>query len=77
MSFTISITPAQHGWTLQGDTLEAGMMFLSGAAAESAARTLALSYARVGRETEIRIFLRDGSLAGRFVCGPQTIAGGS
>ena len=72
MAFTISITAAQDGWSLQGDTIEYGMMFLSGAAAETAARALAESYAAVGRPTEIEVFLRDGTLAGRYVTAPRS-----
>ena len=71
MNFTISIKAAQHGWSVQGDTLENGMMFLSGAEAEAAARLLAQRYSDAGRPTEIEVFLRDGSLAGRYVSVPD------
>lgn len=71
VSFTISIKAAQDGWSVQGDTIENGMMFLSGANAEAAARLLAQRYSDVGRYTEIEVFLRDGSLAGRFVAVPD------
>jgi hypothetical protein len=71
MSFTISIRAAQAGWSVQGDTLENGMMFLSGAEAESAARALAQRYSDVGQPTEIEVYLRDGSLAGRYVSVPE------
>lgn len=71
MNITISITAAQDGWRVQGDTLENGMMFLSGAEAEIAARRLAERYCAVGRPTEIEVFLRDGSLAGRYVSVPD------
>lgn len=47
------------------------MLFLSGAEAEGAARSLAKRYAEVGQSTEIQIFLRDGSLAGRHVGVPE------
>jgi hypothetical protein len=43
------------------------MMFLSGAKAEAAARRLAATLARNGENSEIRIFLRDGRLAGRVI----------
>jgi hypothetical protein len=71
MNFTISIKAAQHGWSVQGDTLENGMMFLSGADAEIAARSLAQRYSDAGQPTEIEVFLRDGSLAGRYVSVPD------
>jgi hypothetical protein len=71
MSFTISIRAAQDGWSVQGDTFENGMMFLSGAEAELAALSLAQRYSDVGQPTEIAVFLRDGSLAGRYVSVPD------
>jgi hypothetical protein len=67
MNLTISVRPLDDGWSVQGDTFENGMVFRSGAEAEEAARSLAERYADVGRSTEIRVFLRDGSLAGRYV----------
>ena len=70
MSLMISITAVQDGWSVQGDTVENGMMFLSGAEAEIAARALAQRYSDAGRPTEIEVFLRDGSLAGRYVAVP-------
>jgi hypothetical protein len=71
MNLTISIRAAQDGWSVQGDTVENGMMFLSGADAEIAARSLAQRYSDVGQPTEIEVFLRDGSLAGRYVSVPD------
>jgi hypothetical protein len=71
MTFTICIRAAQDGWSVQGDTLENGMMFLSGAEAEMAARSLARRYSDAGQPTEIEVFLRDGSLAGRYVSVPD------
>ncbi len=71
MGLVISITAAQAGWRVQGDTLENGMMFLGGAEAEAAARSLAQRYADAGQTTEIEVFLRDGTLAGRYVSVPD------
>lgn len=71
MSLMIRITAAQDGWRVEGDTLENGMMFLSGAEAEHAARALAQRYSDAGRPTEIEVFLRDGALAGRYVSVPD------
>ena len=70
MGLIISITAAQSGWRVQGDTVENGMMFLSGAEAEHAARALARRYSDAGQPTEIEVFLRDGTLAGRYVSVP-------
>jgi hypothetical protein len=44
------------------------MLFFSGAKAESAARRMGRTIAKGGETAEISIFLRDGSLAARFVC---------
>jgi len=71
MRLTISITAEQDGWRVQGDTLENGMMFLSGAEAENAARLIARRYSNAGQPTEVEVFLRDGSLAGRYVSVPD------
>lgn len=71
MSLTICITAAQDGWRVEGDTVENGMMFLSGAEAETAARRLAQRYSDAGQPTEIEVFLRDGSLAGRYMSVPD------
>ncbi len=71
MRMTIFIRAEQDGWSVQGDTLENGMMFLSGAEAEIAARSLAQRYSDVGQPMEIEVFLRDGSLAGRYVSAPD------
>jgi acetylornithine/succinyldiaminopimelate/putrescine aminotransferase len=78
MGLTISITAAQAGWRVQGDTLENGMMFLSGAEAENAAVQLAQRYADAGQATEIEVYLRNGALAGRYVSVPdlQGLGGG-
>jgi hypothetical protein len=64
----ISVTPVGEGWTVRADPFDNEMMFLSGAKAESAARRMGGAWSKGGMTAEIRIFLRDGSLAGRFVC---------
>ena len=51
---------------------EAEQRFQSGATAEAIARQLGQAIARGGRPAEVRIFLRDGSLAGRFLCPPAS-----
>lgn len=67
----ISVTPAMGGgWTVRHEGDIEPTLFLSGAKAEDAARRLAEAMADAGQPTEIRIILRDGSLAGRFICTP-------
>ena len=69
MNRIISVQPFGDGWSVRSDAFDSEMMFLSGAKAEAAARRLAATLARNGENSEIRIFLRDGQLAGRFVRG--------
>ena len=63
MTYAITVSPAQPGWVVSGGVLEADLTFLSGAKAETAARDLAERMAQEGQTTEVRFFLRDGSLA--------------
>lgn len=67
MNRIISVQPFGDGWSLRADAFDSEMMFLSGAKAEAAARRLADKFARGGETAEIRIYLRDGQLAGSFV----------
>ena len=67
MTQLISVQPIGEGWSMRSDAFDSEMMFLSGAKAEAAARRLAETLARNGQSAEIRIFLRDGRLAGRVV----------
>jgi len=64
MNRIISVQPLGDGWSLQSDAFDSEMMFLSGAKAEAAARRLADTLAKNGESSEIRIFARDGRLAG-------------
>ena len=77
MSRVISVKPFGDGWSVQSDAFDSEMMFLSGAKAEAAARRLAGKLAKGGESSEIRIFLRDGALAGRFAvpANPMAMAG--
>ena len=52
--------------------VENAQVFASGAKAEDAARFLGARLADAGRQTEIRVYLRGGHLAGRFVCAAAT-----
>jgi hypothetical protein len=67
----ISVNPVSAGWTVRSEPFANDMLFLSGAKAESAARRMARTIADGGDTADMRIFLRDGSLAARFVCPPQ------
>jgi hypothetical protein len=67
MTRIIAVQPFGDGWSVRSDVFDSEMMFLSGAKAEAAARRLADKLARSGQSAEIRIFLRDGQLAGSFV----------
>ena len=71
MVHVISVQAALGGWAVTSDATDNEMMFLSGAKAELAARRLGEKLAADGRTAEIRIFLRDGSQAARFICTPR------
>jgi hypothetical protein len=64
----IIVKPTPGGWRVECEGRRHGQSFQSGATAEAAARQLGDAIARGGQAAEIRIFLRDGSLAGRFAC---------
>jgi hypothetical protein len=67
----VSVIPLSGGWAVSNKALAAPMVFFSGAKAEAAARRLGETIARRGETAEIRIYLRDGTIAGRFVCAPM------
>ncbi|HEX4184014.1 MAG TPA: hypothetical protein VHY34_12225 [Caulobacteraceae bacterium] len=67
----IRVTPSADGWTVRSDAVDHEMFFRSGASAEAAARALGERMAGTGANVEIEIFLRDGSLAGRFAYPPD------
>jgi hypothetical protein len=69
MTYAITVSPAEPGWVVRGETLENEMQFMSGAKAEIAARSLATRMAQGGLTTEIQIYLRDGTLAQRVQYG--------
>jgi len=70
MSVLISVTPEGEGWSVRSDALEGDLAFAQGGRAETAARNLAARHAAEGRPAEVRIFLRDGALAGRYLHEP-------
>ena len=70
MTRQIDVRPAAAGWAVHLDDGGA-LAFAGGGAAEDAARKLAARYAALGQGVEIRIWLRDGALAGRFYAPPS------
>ena len=74
MSVLISVTPAGAGWAVSSDALDSDLAFEQGGRAETAARALATRVAQAGRPAEVRIFLRDGALAGRYLHAPGDAA---
>ena len=66
MALLISVLPIGDGWTVRSDKLDNDLIFKAGARAEAAARALAQRLAAAGADAEVRIFLRDGALAGAF-----------
>lgn len=63
----IEVTALADGWKLSVDDIANDMVFHSGREAERAARRLADRLARAGDWSEIRLHLRDGTLAGKFL----------
>ncbi|MEP6967122.1 MAG: hypothetical protein ABI906_03490 [Pseudomonadota bacterium] len=64
----ISVEPFAHGWAVRQAAVDNPEIFTSGAKAEDAALRLGSRLASAGGAAEIRIYLRDGTLGGRFLC---------
>ena len=73
MGLVISVQPSADGWIVGGDGLQETMTFATGSQAEAAGRQLLEELAQQGEAAELCIYLRDGSLAGRFVCPPGVL----
>ncbi len=73
MTQVIIVAATEGGWLVQRGMAEP-WMFESGAQAEWSARKLGEALAEGGEPAEIRIQLRDGALAGRFLCSPAARA---
>lgn len=71
---TVSVVPAGSGWAVRSPAIANEMLFRSGARAERAARRLAAALTARGDYVELRIHLRTGELAGRFLCPPPSPA---
>jgi len=68
MNEVITVAPSHGAWIVERRAKTSPQSFRSGATAEAAARQLGAAIARGGQAAEVQIFLRDGSLAERFVC---------
>jgi len=71
----IAVTALSDGWKVTIDDIANDMVFRSGRDAERAARRLAARLARAGVQSEIRLHLKDGSLAAKFLCPAAVRAG--
>lgn len=67
MEQEITVAPVATGWTLKCTGVDHEIYFRGGADAEAAAHHLGTRLARAGSTVAVRIFLRDGALAGRYV----------
>ena len=63
----VIVEPVEGGWTVKVESVDNPMMFVSGRAAEDAARDLALKLAGGGEDVELELRLRGGERAARFV----------
>ena len=70
MEQAITVTPISDGWTIKCTARERDLSFRSGAQAEAAAHGLAAEIAEAGDAAVIEIYLRDGTLGGRYVHAP-------
>jgi hypothetical protein len=67
MDEAIIVEPSADGWAVKSAHFANAMFFSSGGTAEAAARELGAKMARASGAVVIEIFLRDGSLGGRYV----------
>ncbi len=68
MIHVISVEPLADGWAVSQPAIENPQVFASGAKAEDAARRLGERLSQAGAASEIRVYTRDGLLAGRYIC---------
>jgi hypothetical protein len=64
----IVVEPLAHGWAVRHEEGGVSQVFRSGAKAEAAALSLGARLALAGIAAEIRVYLRNGALGGRFLC---------
>ena len=69
MPTTISVAPEGAGWAVRCPALFDNVMLCrSGARAEASAKALANRLSRAGVDCLLELRLRDGAVAGRWVC---------
>ncbi|MEW5686072.1 MAG: hypothetical protein AB1942_14220 [Pseudomonadota bacterium] len=68
--WALSVEALPFGWVVRTGQVDGDMLFHTGAAAEAAARRLAVRLARTGVPAKLTVRLRDGSVAGRFIVPP-------
>jgi hypothetical protein len=68
MTELITVAPSHGAWIVERRAKTGPQVFRSGATAEAAARQLGAAIASGGEAAEIQVFLRDGTLADRFLC---------
>ena len=71
MEQAITVTPIADGWKLDCALCDREQLYRSGADAEAGAHNLATEIAASGATAVIQIFLRDGTLGGRYVHAPR------
>ncbi len=69
MHAIIRVEPLVGGWMVRPSDRAQAEVYASGARAEEAALRLAARLSEAGHSSEVVVYLRDGALAGRFVCG--------
>ena len=67
MDQSIVVAPSAEGWAVRAAHFDNEMFFRSGESAELAARALGTKMAQADAAVTIEVFLRDGSLGGRYV----------
>jgi hypothetical protein len=72
---TVVVEPLPLGWRVQTSANLSDQYFLSGKAAELAARQLAARLASAGLTVELTLRLRGGALGAKFICLPPARAG--
>ena len=68
MEQAIIVEPSGDAWVVRSAHFDNAMFFRSGECAETAARDLGTKMARASVAVVMEIFLRDGSLGGRYAC---------
>ncbi len=71
MTQVITVAPTERGWLVQRDMADP-WRFERAAQAEWSARKLGEALAEGGQAAEIHVYLRDGALAGTFLCLPAS-----